>query len=137
MFSESQTCGGVNISHLGTNIHQSGMQQIIYDGGGSFFSLSHSPRSSYFDFFSCIFHSRCKCCHRHTDSISNSTRSALLFSEPLCTYIIFRVITELKTLSCWRVQKPTRTNPGPHKENINQQSGRDEFDLSFAVNSYM
>lgn len=34
-----QTCGGVNICHLGTNIHQSSVLQIIYDGWGSFFFL--------------------------------------------------------------------------------------------------
>lgn len=45
--SESKTGRGVNICHQGTNVHQSAVLQIIYDGGSgrlgfsSFFFLTH------------------------------------------------------------------------------------------------
>lgn len=58
------------------------------------FFFLHPPITALIPSFSCIFHSRCKCRHGHIDSISNSTWSALLFPEPLCTYVTFRAITE-------------------------------------------
>lgn len=42
IYAEFQTCGGVNICHPRTNIHQSAWLHIIYYGGSRFFPYFRS-----------------------------------------------------------------------------------------------